>query len=164
VRARISITVPTETRVYHALIRRQVRGVFDSLSRGDYDAALAGVADDVHHVFAGDHALGGERHSKEAMRRWFERLDRLFPELTFEVTEVIAKGWPWNTAVAVEWSAKVRPREGKPYVNHATHFIRMRWGRVVYLHAYEDSQKVAEACQRMAERGVAEAAAVPITG
>jgi ketosteroid isomerase-like protein len=150
--------------VYHALVRRRVRGVFDSLSRGDYTTALNGVADDVHHVFAGDHALGGERHSRAAMESWFERLYRLFPELSFEVLEVVAKGWPWHTSIAVEWSARVTPREGSPYTNDAAHFIRMRWGRVVYVHAYEDSQKVARACSHMAANGIAEAAAEPITG
>jgi ketosteroid isomerase-like protein len=53
------------------------RAIFDGLSRSDYTLAVGGLADDVHHVFAGDHALGGERHSKDAVRRWFERVFRL---------------------------------------------------------------------------------------
>ena len=149
--------------VYHALVRRKVRSIFDSLSRGDYSAALNGVAGDVHHAFAGDHALGGERHTKDAMERWFRRLYRLFPELRFEVREVVAKGWPWKTTVAVEWVARVTPREGEPYVNEAAHLLRIRWGRVVYVHAYEDSQKVADACRRMVAAGIQEAGAAPIT-
>lgn len=149
--------------VYHALVRRTVRRVFDNLSRGDYPAVLSGVAADVHHVFAGDHPLGGERHTKEAMERWFERLYRLFPSLSFEVKDVIAKGWPWNTVVAVEWLAGVTPQDGEPYVNEAAHLLRIRWGRVVYIHAYEDSQKVADACRRMAGKGIEEAAAAPLT-
>ena len=148
--------------MYHALVRRTVRGVFDRLSAGDYPAVLRGVATDVHHVFGGDHPLGGERHSKQAMERWFERLYRLFPSLTFEVKEVVAKGWPWNTVVAVEWLARVTQRDGEPYVNEAAHFLRIRWGRVVYVHAYEDSQKVADACRRMADKGIQEGAAAPI--
>jgi hypothetical protein len=32
----------------------------------------------------------------------------------------------------------------------------------VYFHAYEDSQKVADAYRRMADAGIGEAAAVPI--
>ncbi len=41
--------------------------------------------------------------------------------------------------------------------------IRIHRGRVAYLHAYEDSQKVAYACARMAALGVEEAGARPIT-
>lgn len=148
--------------MYHALVRRKVHGVFDDLTRGDYPAVLSGVADDVHHVFAGDHPLGGERHSRDAMGRWFERLYRLFPSLRFEVHEVVANGWPWRTVVGVEWTARVTPLEGETYVNRGSHVIRMRWGRVVSVHAYEDSQRVAEACRRMASAGIEEAAAAPI--
>ena len=28
---------------------------------------------------SGTHALGGERHGKDAVRRWFERFGRVFP-------------------------------------------------------------------------------------
>jgi hypothetical protein len=60
--------------MYKAIARRKARGVFEALSRGEWEATLKDVAPDVHHVFPGDNAIGGERHSKEAMRRWFERL------------------------------------------------------------------------------------------
>ena len=56
------------------------------------------MADDVHHVFPGDNALGGERHSREA----FERLYRLIPEIEFEVRDMAVRGWPWDTTIAVE--------------------------------------------------------------
>src|SRR5205809_7895343 len=115
--------------MYHAIVGRIVRAGFDRLSAGDYSAALAGAAPNVHHVFAGDHPLGGERHSREAFRRWFERLFRLFPVLRFEIREVLVKGW--RTVVVVEWRAQVTPVVGPPYVNEAAHVIHIRWGRAV---------------------------------
>jgi ketosteroid isomerase-like protein len=142
-------------------VRRRICAIFDGLSRGDYSVALGGLADDVHHVFAGDHALGGERHSRDGVRRWFERLFRLF-ELRFDVRQVIMSGPPWDLVVAVEWLAHATPRAGDPYLNPGAHIIRIRRGRVVYFHAYEDSQKVAEACRQMADAGIEEAAAAPI--
>lgn len=72
-------------------------------------------------------------------------------------------GPPWDIWVAVEWCARVTPVAGEPYANAGTHMIRIRRGRVVYLHAYEDSQLVARACEQMARLGVEEAAAPPIT-
>lgn len=42
--------------------------------------------------------------------------------------------------------------------------FRIRNGRVAYFHAYEDSQKVARACEQMAALGIEEAAAAPIVG
>ena len=147
--------------MYKTLVRRRVRAIVDALSRGDYTVALGGLADDVHHGFAGDHALGGERHSRDAVQRWFERPFRLF-ELRFEIRRVSVSGPPWRMAVAVEWLADVRPKAGEPYINEGAHIIEIRRGKVVYFHAYEDSQKVAHACQRMADAGIEEAAAAPI--
>jgi hypothetical protein len=54
--------------MYKALVRRRIHAVFDALSHADYAVAMDGMADDVHHVFAGDSALGGERHSRNAVR------------------------------------------------------------------------------------------------
>jgi ketosteroid isomerase-like protein len=149
--------------VYHAIVRRRIRGVFENLNRGDWRAPLADTAEDVHHVFPGDHALGGERHSRAALERWFERLFRLFPEPRFEVRRVAARGWPWSTWVSAEWIDQVTPAGGaEPYVNHGSHWVHVRWGKVTEIHAYLDSQRVAQACEELAERGVEEAAAPPI--
>ena len=148
--------------MYRLLAARRVRHVFDRLSVGDYETALAGLAPDVHHRFAGVHPLGGERHDPVAVRRWFERLFRLFPELRFTVTDTAVAGWPWDMTVTVQWRADVVPAVGEPYVNVGAHVLRVRRGRVACLHAYEDSQAVAEACARMAAHGIEEAAAAPI--
>jgi ketosteroid isomerase-like protein len=148
--------------VYRAFVRRRVSEIFDALSRGDYEVALAGMADDVHHVFAGESPLGGERHSRDAVRAWFERLFRLYDELRFDVGRVTVSGPPWNIVVGVEWLGRARPKAGEPYDNEGFHIINVRRGRVAYFHAYEDSQKVAEACHQMAAAGIAEAAAPPI--
>ncbi|MDX6272886.1 MAG: hypothetical protein QOJ92_96 [Frankiales bacterium] len=153
---------PYAPRMFHRLAERKVRAVFQALSNGDYETALAGLAEDVHHRFAGDHPLGGERHDVAAVRLWFERLFRLFPAVTFTVTNAAASGWPWNMTVTAEWEAQVAPQVGERYVNKGAHVLRVRRGRVACLHAYEDSQAVAEACQQMAAQGITEAAALPI--
>jgi ketosteroid isomerase-like protein len=148
--------------MYHAVVRRQARAVFERLSAGEWRSTLSNLADDVHHVFPGDHPLGGERHSRAAVARWFERLDRLFPRHEFEVERVVSRGWPGNTWVAVQWIARLEPQVGEPYRNHGAHWINLRWGRVVAFHAYLDTQLVADACAHMAAHGVEEASAPPI--
>ena len=149
--------------VYHAAVRRLLRRTFERLSRGEWEASLALVAEDVHHVFAGDHALGGERHSRAAMARWFERVQRLVP-IDIEVRNVASRGWPWDTVASVEWVDRVRPAAGEPYLQHGSHWIRIRWGRVTEIRAYLDTQKVERALRTMAEQGIEEAAAPPIGG
>jgi ketosteroid isomerase-like protein len=149
--------------MYKAIARSKIRETFDALSGGDWESALKDVAPDVHHVFPGDNAIGGERHSKEAMGRWFERLYRLIPELQFEVRDIAVKGWPWDMMVSVEWTDHGHASDGVPYENEGAHWIRLRRGKAVYIHAYLDTEKVTEICRRLADGGVEEAAAEPIT-
>ena len=149
--------------MYQAIVRRRTARVFDRLSRGEWDAIVADLAPDVHHVFPGDHPLGGERHHRDAALRWFERLGRLFPGHDFEVHRVISSGWPWSTWVAVEWTAHLRPQQGTAYENHGAHWIHLRWGTCTAFHAYLDTQRIADACHTMAAAGIAEAGAPPLT-
>ena len=123
---------------------------------GDYGTVLRGVDDNVHHRFAGQHPLGGERHSNQALRLWFQQLFRLYRSLIFQVHRITISGWPWDLKAAGEWSATMTPVRGAEYINRGVHIIRIRRGRVTQLYAYEDSQAVAEACQAMADLGVNE--------
>jgi ketosteroid isomerase-like protein len=148
--------------MYHAFVDRKVRNTFGQLSEGDYETSVAEMPPELYHCFPGEHALGGVRRTPEGMRRWFGRLYEIFPDLNFEVKRVLVRGWPWNTAVAIEWVDRAITADGVPYVNEGTHVMRLRWGKLVYLHAYLDTQKVAEVCDRLAQSGMAEAAAPPI--
>jgi ketosteroid isomerase-like protein len=76
--------------------RRSIEKTFAALSRGEWTRSTNRMAADVHHVFPGDHPLGGERHSRDAVLRWFERLGRLYPGHDFEVRRVSSRGSPWD--------------------------------------------------------------------
>ena len=78
----------TEVYVYHAIVKRIARQNFLRVNQKDYAAILKGCSSDVHHRFGGHHALGGERHDREALGRWFERLGRLAPTLQLTVHDV----------------------------------------------------------------------------
>jgi ketosteroid isomerase-like protein len=149
--------------MYKAIARRKAQATFDALSRGDWESAVKDVAPDVHHVFPGDNAVGGERHSKEALERWFERLYRLIPDLHFEVQRISVKGWPWDMMVAVEWTDHGHASDGVPYENEGAHWIRLKGGKATYIHAYLDTEKMTAICNRLAQAGVAEASAEPIS-
>jgi ketosteroid isomerase-like protein len=149
--------------MYKSIARRKARGVFEALSRGEWESTLKDVAPDVHHVFPGDNAFGGERHSREAMERWFGRLYRLIPEIHFEVRRIAVKGWPWDMMVAVEWADHGHASDGVAYENEGAHWIRLRRGKATYIHAYLDTEKLSAICDRLAQTGVTEASAEPIS-
>ena len=149
--------------MYKTIAKRKATQVFEKLSAGEWRDTLSDIHPNVHHVFPGDNAMGGERHSREAMERWFERVFRLFPDLNFDVKKVAVRGWPWDIWVSVEWVDRARPQHGEPYENEGAHWIRLQRGKATYIHAYLDTEKVTEVCDRLAAAGVEEAKAAPIT-
>lgn len=116
----------------------------------------------VHHRFGGTHALGGERHDREALGLWLARLARLATKLHLTVNDVWVKGLPNNTTIIVRWTATDELPDGSDYHNHGVHIIKMRWGKIVEIDANEDSQAVAESLKMRAEYGIEEAGAAPI--
>ncbi len=148
--------------MYHAVVKRIAKKNFERVNQKDFDALLKDCVPNVHHRFGGQHALGGERHDRETLRRWFERLGRLVPNLTLTVHDIWVKGMPHNTVIIIRWSATDTLPDGSPYSNHGVHIVRMRWGKIVEIDANEDSQAVAENLQMQAAYGVEEAVAPQI--
>lgn len=151
--------------MYHMIVRAKVRGVFASISRGDYEPMLASLAPTFRYKFYGDHALGGERTTVAAVRLWWERIFRMLPDPTFEVREVVVAGWPWNTTVAtcVRVSAPLPGGDGARYENTVDQFLKMRWGRVTSVETLEDTQLLVRTLDHLAAHGYPEAHAAPIT-
>lgn len=145
--------------MYHAIVRRNVAQLFEALNRQDIDYVVAGLARRFEHIFPGDHTLGGVRHTRPAIKIWFERLFRVLPRLQFNIKHMAVSGWPWATTVVVEWRDVATLADGTPYVNDGAHAIQLRWGKVVVLHAYLDTQIMIDAMRTMAKAGVKEAMA-----
>lgn len=148
--------------MYHAMVKRIARKNFLRVNNKDFNGLLGDCAPDIRHRFGGNHALGGMRHDKEALARWFARLGRLGRHLTLTVEDMWVKGLPNDTTIIIRWSATDELPDGAPYRNRGVHIVRMRWGKVVDIDAHEDSQAVADNLARQAALGVAEAAADPI--
>jgi ketosteroid isomerase-like protein len=149
--------------MYKAIARRRSRAVFDALSRNDMDAVMRDVAEDVHHVFPGENAIGGERRGRDALQRWFDREQQLFGDVEFTVERISVKGPPWDMWVAIAWTNRGRTADGEPYANRGSHWIRLHRGKGTEILAYLDTERVTAACERMAAAGIEEAAAAPIT-
>jgi len=148
--------------MYHRVLRGKLANVFEQLSVGNYEVAFGDLAPRFEHVFAGDHAFGGTRRTTASFRRWFERLYLVFPDLRFRVLNILVKGWPWDSVAAIEWEDWASTRDGQGYTNRGVHIMRLRWTRVVSLHVYLDTGRLADACRRQAEHGLPEAVAARI--
>ena len=153
----------TRAAKYHTIVKRIARKNFLRVNAKEFDALLADCTPDIRHRFGGNHALGGERRDREALRAWFGRLGRLGEHLTLTVEDVWVKGMPHDTVIIVRWSATDQLPDGSAYQNRGVHIVKMRWGKVTEIDAHEDSQAVAEGLRKQSAMGIAEAAAPPIT-
>jgi ketosteroid isomerase-like protein len=140
-----------------------VHKTFLAVQNHDYQALLDGVSsNNLTHRFAGTNSLGGIRHDKEALGRWFKRVGIVLPELKFGVTNVLVHGGPWNTTVVARWVATCTLENGEPYVNPGIHVIKLRWGKAYYFDVYEDTLTVTAGLEKQAKLGIAEALAPQI--
>ena len=89
--------------MYHAIVRRRLKQLFDAINRGDAEPVLRQFAGRFEHSFLGDTALGGSRRTLAATRRWYERLYRLLPDIRFDLDKIAVSGGPWNTIAVIEW-------------------------------------------------------------
>jgi ketosteroid isomerase-like protein len=144
--------------MYSYIVKRKIKASFAAVNQHNYDVILQSAYPNLHHEFAGEHALGGARNTLEAVRRWFERLGNVLPNLKLSVTHMYVKGFPWHTTVMVRWDAEATLVDGSAYRNHGAHFITLRWGKAASIVVYEDTQAIAAALQRQAQAGVTEAA------
>ena len=148
--------------MYHAFVRSKLTQTLEGLDRDNFEDSLAGMDSQIEHYFAGTHALGGTRHSTAGVERWFGRVFRLLPDLSFKVKRIAVSGWPWNTTATAEWQSKATSFTGEPYLNDGVHIVRLRMGKIVSMHVYLDTQVLADVCRVMVDRGIEEAAAPPI--
>jgi ketosteroid isomerase-like protein len=144
--------------ITRAVYRRGLR----SLEQGDLDGLLRRFDQGCTFRFAGDTPLGAELRGRPEIRQWFERFQRLLPEPTFEVDRLVIDGPPWNQRLAAH--VVIRSTiAGEPYQNQFAQFLQLRWGRVTDDVVLEDTQRWADACQRLVAAGMAEAGQSPLT-
>jgi ketosteroid isomerase-like protein len=149
--------------MYHRIVALQVRKAFAEISAGNWEAMVAGMAPAFTYRFYGDHALSGERHTHDALRRWWERCFRLLPDTRFDVEDILVAGWPWNTRVATAVTVNVGVVDGSRYQNVVHQFLRIRWGKITEVRTLEDTAVLEKTLDRLAAAGYAEAHAAPIT-
>ncbi|WP_433003104.1 nuclear transport factor 2 family protein [Kribbella sp. CA-294648] len=149
--------------MYHRFVAGRVRQAFAEISAGNTEAMVSGMAPTFTYRFYGDHALSGERHTREALRRWWARCQRLLPETRFDVQDVLVAGWPWDTRVATAVTVDVGLADGTRYQNVVHQFLRMRWGKITEVRTLEDTAVLERTLDRLAAAGIEEAHAAPIT-
>jgi ketosteroid isomerase-like protein len=148
---------------YHHILKKVARNSFEMVNQHRYDDLLKGVSDkQLEHSFAGDHALGGVRHDKVSLKKWFERLGTVLPDLKLNITDIQVKGNVANAIMIVRWTATCTLLNGEPYLNKGAHFITVKWGKAVKFDVFEDTQTVAHGLEVQFKAGIKDAKAPKI--
>ncbi|TCO62805.1 nuclear transport factor 2 family protein [Actinocrispum wychmicini] len=137
--------------MYHAIVRAKVRKLWARIGQGDYHAAIAMAAPDVHFRFVGDAPPAADLTGRAEFEQWFRDLFALFPGLRITLTDLVVRGWPWRTTVVVRLTIVATLADGTPYRNEAVQWITLRWGRMVDDYVLEDTSRLADAVQRQHE-------------
>ena len=149
--------------MYHQIIKKRLLQSFEALNRGDYAVITRQFAPDAKHWFSGtDHPLAGLRQTNQTILAWYDRLARLMPDLKFDIEHTAVSGWPWDTTAMLSWRDVLHDRAGRQYANRGVHLIRIRWGKVVELQVYCDTEYLKGYFDALVQQGVAEASAEPI--
>lgn len=148
--------------IYRRVVEAKLRRAFAALNAGDHGPVLAAFGAPVEHVFHGDHALAGTRRDMQQIRAWYARLKRVFPDLHFDIDAIAVTGMPWKTTALVEWRDSFTLPDGARRGNQGVHALRLRWGKVVSLRVYCDTQVLAGVLREIEAQGVADAGLPPI--
>ena len=149
--------------IYSSIVEKLTRKSFKAVQDHNYEEVLKAVSsENLTHRFAGPNALGGIRHDKDALARWFKRVGTVFPHLKFEIKDVLVHGGPWKTTVIARWVATCNLENGEPYVNPGVHIIKMRWGKAYDFDVYEDTFVVTSGLEKQFKSGILEANAPKI--
>jgi ketosteroid isomerase-like protein len=148
--------------MYQLIAKQKIRQGFQDISHANFDPLLKQFAPDSHFTFAGNHALAGEFHNREAVQEWFNRVHRLFPKLQLVADHIYVSGPPWDMVVTSRWTVSDTLSDGHMYRNHGVQIVRIKMGMVVEDHLIEDNQILVATLDHLAKLGVAEAANGPL--
>jgi ketosteroid isomerase-like protein len=148
--------------MYRYSVRSKLRAAFEGLNAGSVDAVIREFSEIAEHYFVGSHALSGMRRTPDAIRRWYERLLRLLPDISFNVNAIHVEGPPWRTLAVVEWTETNSGADGVTTSNEGVNVIRLSWGSVTSVRIYTDTEVLVHTLDRLGANGVKEAYAPPI--
>ena len=114
-----------------------VRSFYEAGNRGDIEACLALIADDIVWRNIGSTALSGEYRGKAVLME--ELLGPLFGQLKAGIRSTVVRLIAEGDFVVAETSGEAETRDGRPYNNTYCQVIRLRDGQFVEVTEYMDT-------------------------
>lgn len=122
--------------------KQAIQDLYAAFSRGDIEAVLKGMTEDVNWEAPGGAPFSGRRMGREQLRQFFVELDRAVRLDEFDVDEVLADG----DRVVVLGRERGRVKEtGRDYETAFAHVYRLRNGKVAEARLFSDTHAEASA-------------------
>jgi ketosteroid isomerase-like protein len=125
------------------------------LNAGDYQALLAGYADDaVQHFNDGPHRWAGDHRGKPEIEGFLREFTAA--GLKGEIRELWIAGPPWALTLIARFDDRATGPDGEElYANRVTIVARTRWGKIVeHEDFYEDTGRILAFDQKLRELGI----------
>ena len=79
----------------------------------------------------GDTPLGADLHTVTSSAPGTPACSADSANIEIQLTDVVVKGWPWNTTAVIRLAIAATLADGTPYANEAIQWLTIRWGRLV---------------------------------
>ena len=113
-----------------------VKAIYAAFQRGDIDAILNALTDDVEWYLPGVAPFAGHRHGRDQIRQFFEQLGKAVRIDNFDVREFIAE----RDKVVVLGNERATALEtGQHFEMDWAHVYTLRGGKVAAIHLHEDT-------------------------
>jgi ketosteroid isomerase-like protein len=121
-----------------------IRQLYETMGKGDLDAVLAMMTDDVTFVVPGPPGLGaaGTWRGHKGVRTCFVRLRDAQDNQQVDVREIVAQG---NTVVVLLHAVARIRSTGKTFESDIAHYLTIRNGRIASLLDFFDTAALVEA-------------------
>jgi len=125
---------------------RAVKNVYAAYDRGDLDAVLATLADDIvwTNPYPAHVPLAGVFKGHAAFRRFVGAIRESTESLAFEVHELVAQG---DKVVVLGWERVIARPTGRVYENPWVHVWTLREGKAFSVRVHGDTAAVGAAFQ-----------------
>lgn len=150
-------------RIFALLVSRVVvPSLYWLVSHRRYGVVLAMCTGDVRNSAGGESCVGGTRGTRAGYREWWRRLFRLCRSIRPRADQIRVDGGLRAAQVVVDWTDHITAWDGKVFVNRGQHSLRLKWGRIVYVHQAWDEDLVNEQARYTASLGYPEALEAPV--
>lgn len=112
--------------------------VFNFINEKKWDEVIDFFDDDASLIFPGTSPLGGVHRGKEAIKKYFRRMNIAVFDIRFDIKNISES----EEIAFIEWENHGRTRRGKEYNNNGVTVIKIKNGKISELRDYLDTEKI----------------------